>query len=135
MYAGDVPPDETWEALADDPDAVLVDVRTRAEWDQIGVPDLDQLDREVIFVEWVGGDGRPNPTFVDDLRSAGVSEDAPVYFLCRSGQRSAFAAMAATAAGFGEAYNVADGFEGPPGPDGTRGVAGWKVTGLPWRRR
>ena len=135
MYAGDVPPDKTWQALADDPDAVLVDVRTSAEWDQIGIPDLSGLDRQPILLEWNRSDGFPNRNFVEELQAAGVAHDAPVYFLCRSGQRSASAAIAATAAGYTEAYNIAEGFEGPPGPDGRRSVSGWKVAGLPWRQR
>ena len=50
--------------------------------------------------------------------------------------RSLAAAEAAQAAGFPHAYNVADGFEGPPDGDGHRGtVAGWKADGLPWRQR
>jgi rhodanese-related sulfurtransferase len=50
--------------------------------------------------------------------------------------RSLAAAEAAVAAGYSHAYNVADGFEGPPDEDGHRGrIAGWKVEGLPWRQR
>ena len=52
-YAGDVAPDEAYAALAADEDAVLVDVRTRAEWTYVGVPDLDTRSAsEVVFVEW-----------------------------------------------------------------------------------
>ena len=39
-YAGDVPPREAYAALAADDDAVLVDVRTSAEWNYVGLPDL-----------------------------------------------------------------------------------------------
>ena len=35
-----VPPGQTWEALKTDPNAQLVDVRTDAEWNFVGVPDL-----------------------------------------------------------------------------------------------
>jgi len=58
-----------------------------------------------------------------------------VLFLCRSGARSRAAAMAATAAGYARAYNVAEGFEGDLDAEGHRGrVNGWKVAGLPWRQ-
>lgn len=133
MHAGDVTPTAAFESLRDDPTAVLVDVRTRAEWMYVGIPELSGLGKRPLLVEWQGLDGAINPTFVDTLRSAGVPEDAPIFFLCRSGARSAGAASAATAAGFGRAYNVAHGFEGPP--DGERhrgGIAGWKAEGLPW---
>jgi rhodanese-related sulfurtransferase len=51
-------------------------------------------------------------------------------FLCRSGQRSIAAAIAASQAGF-TAYNVLEGFEGEPDRYGERTVNGWKNRGLP----
>jgi rhodanese-related sulfurtransferase len=134
-YAGDVQPTEAYAALAADEDAVLVDVRTTAEWTYVGVPDLSPLGKRVVCLEWQRyPDGSVNERFVEDLRDAGVREGAAVYFLCRSGVRSAAAARAATAAGLGPAYNVADGFEGPHDVHGRRTVGGWKNDGLPWRQ-
>ncbi|MGZ4599124.1 MAG: rhodanese-like domain-containing protein [Oryzihumus sp.] len=134
-YAGDVPPQEAYAALESDPAAVLVDVRTSAEWSYVGLPDLTGLGKRVLPVEWQRfPDGSVNERFLDQLRDAGVTEGAPIYFLCRSGVRSAAAAEAATRAGLGPAYNVADGFEGPLDGHGHRSVSGWKVAGLPWRQ-
>ena len=135
-YAGELTAVETYALLERDPDAVLIDVRTRAEWSYVGVPDLSGLGRGVVVVEWQSfPDGRPNPSFIGDLAAAGVRPDAPVAFICRSGARSRFAAEAATAEGFSAAYNVSDGFEGPLDPAGHRGtIAGWKAAGLPWRQ-
>ena len=135
-YAGDVTPADAYEALVDNPDAVLVDVRTQPELVYVGTADLTHLGKRVIAIEWQQfPSGAQNPNFVDELRAHGVGEDQPVYFLCRSGARSRFAAVTATTAGFAEAYNVADGFEGPPNPQGRRGeVAGWKASDLPWRQ-
>jgi len=127
-YAGDVTPGDAYAALAADPRAVLVDCRTRTEWELVGVPVVER----VVFLEWMSAEGLPNGRFLDELRSRVGPED-PVYFLCRSGQRSAAAAAVASRAGY-TAFNVADGFEGTAGPDGTRAVAGWKAAGLPWRR-
>ena len=39
-YAGDITPEEAWKLLNDNPEAVLVDCRTDAEWRFVGVPDL-----------------------------------------------------------------------------------------------
>ena len=135
-YAGDLSPAQAYRLLADEPDAVLVDVRTRAEWAYVGVPDLSGLGRELVCVEWVGfPDGAPNPRFLEQLQAAGAGPDRPVAFICRSGQRSAAAAELATGSGFGRAYNVADGFEGPVDAAGHRGsTGGWKAAGLPWRQ-
>jgi len=131
-YAGDVTPAEAYAAVADPDDPVLVDVRTRAEWAYDGVPQLD-AGRAPLLVEWQRyPDGSINDTFVDEVRSAGVAEGTPVYFICRSGVRSVAAAEAATAAGLGPAYNVLEGFEGRHGADGHRTVGGWKAADLPW---
>ena len=46
-YAGDITPQEAWKLLSDNPEAVLVDVRTDAEWRFVGVPDLSSLGRDV----------------------------------------------------------------------------------------
>ena len=119
--------------LSDNPDAVLVDCRTDAEWRFVGVADLSSLDREVVYVEWNGVDGRHNDNFVSDLTSAGVAPgDRPVIFLCRSGNRSTGAAEAATAAGITPSYNVLDGFEGNLDEYRHRGATGWRAIGLPW---
>lgn len=134
-YAGDVQPEAAYAALAADDDAVLVDVRTTAEWTYVGVPDLTGLGKRVICVEWQRyPDGALNGDFIDQLQDSGLPEGAPLYFLCRSGVRSAAAAQAATDAGLVPAYNIADGFEGPHDEHGHRTVAGWKVAGLPWRQ-
>ncbi|HEX7323409.1 MAG TPA: rhodanese-like domain-containing protein [Mycobacterium sp.] len=131
-YAGDITPKQAWELLNEDPAAVLVDVRTSAEWRFVGVPDLSGLGRDVVYIEWVDAGGVSNPDFTRDLVqqvSAG-----PVVFLCRSGNRSIPAAETATAAGITPAYNVLDGFEGNLDEHGHRGGTGWRAIGLPWRQ-
>lgn len=134
-YAGDVTPLEAYAALRDDPRAILVDVRTTAEWTYVGLPALGEIQKQVVTVEWQRfPDGSRNPAFLDELRAAGVAEGAPLYFICRSGARSKAAAEAATAQGLGPAYNIAHGFEGPPDQHGHRVVDGWKAHGLPWRQ-
>jgi rhodanese-related sulfurtransferase len=135
-YAGDVSPEDAFSALMDDPDAVLVDVRTRPELAYVGFPDLAGIGKRLVAVEWQQfPTGAQNPRFLEELAAHGVRPDQSVYFICRSGARSRFAAELATASGFAEAYNVAGGFEGPPDATGHRGTtAGWKAEGLPWRQ-
>ncbi|WP_305092640.1 rhodanese-like domain-containing protein [Prescottella sp. R16] len=136
-YAGDMTPQQAWELLRENPEAVLVDVRTDAEWRYVGVPDTSSIDRRTVLVEWVSyPTGARNTSFVDQLVGSGIVADGahPVVFLCRSGQRSIAAAEAATAAGIGPSYNVLDGFEGGLDTDGHRGATGWRALGLPWRQ-
>jgi len=42
-YAGDVNPSDAYVELQADPLAVLVDVRTNAEWSYVGLPDLSPI--------------------------------------------------------------------------------------------
>ncbi|MDE2007078.1 MAG: rhodanese-like domain-containing protein [Rhodospirillales bacterium] len=133
----DVPPAKTWEALRSDPKAQLVDVRTDAEWNFVGLPDLIGAAKQVVLIPWqIYPAMAVNERFAAHLREAGLTEDQHLYFICRTGGRSMAAARAAQAAGFAHAYNVADGFEGPPDEAGHRGTkAGWKASGLPWRQK
>jgi rhodanese-related sulfurtransferase len=132
-YAGDITPEEAWKLLSENPEAVLVDVRTDAEWRFVGVPDLSGLGRDVVYIEWNSVSGTRNESFVADLlEQVPPRADRPVVFLCRSGNRSIGAAEAATEAGIAPSYNVVDGFEGHLDDVGHRGGTGWRAIGLPW---
>ena len=135
-YAGDITPEQAWKLLSDNPQAVLVDVRTDAEWRFVGVPDLSSLGRDVVYIEWNRVDGQRNGNFLTELseKVPGEAEDRPVIFLCRSGNRSVNAAEAATEVGIAPSYNVLDGFEGHLDDVGHRGGSGWRATGLPWKQ-
>jgi rhodanese-related sulfurtransferase len=133
-YAGDVTARQAWEQLSKDRRAVLVDVRTPAEWSYVGAPDLAALGKTLVKVFWQAYPGLAiNPRFAEELGRTGISKDDSLYFLCRSGARSRAAAEAMTALGYQRCYNVADGFEGPHDGERHRGrLAGWKASGLPW---
>jgi rhodanese-related sulfurtransferase len=136
-YAGDLSVEETWALLEKDPKSQLIDVRTVAEWNFVGLPDLSALGKPVHRIEWQSFPSmQPNPNFLADTAQAlGEDKSAPVVFLCRSGARSRAAAMALTRAGFTQAFNIANGFEGAVDAEGHRGaIDGWKAAGLPWRQ-
>ena len=126
-YEGALVPSEAQEVLQADPDARLVDVRTRAELDWVGrIPGAV----EVELLTYPAN--RPNPDFVGELEGK-VKKDAAVLFICRSGGRSHNAALQAQQAGYGECYNVLEGFEGDKDQTGHRStVGGWRHAGLPW---
>jgi rhodanese-related sulfurtransferase len=129
---------DTWSRLASDPKAVLVDVRTMAEWAFVGVPDLSKLGKPLLRVEWQGfPDNRANavfvPQLVEQLTRNGIGQDDEILFICRSGGRSLMAARAMAAAGYSRCRNVTHGFEGPLDPERHRGrLEGWKARGLAW---
>jgi rhodanese-related sulfurtransferase len=137
-YAGDVSCEAAWGDLQRSPKAALVDVRTAAEWAYVGVPSLSPIGKSTILIEWDRfPSGELVPDFVGRLESAlakaGVGKDAPIYFICRSGNRSRQAALAATAVGYRRCFNIEHGFEGPLGPERHRATPGsWKASGLPW---
>ncbi|MGB0504844.1 MAG: rhodanese-like domain-containing protein [Pikeienuella sp.] len=140
---GEVGPEQAWTALTT-PDcrALLIDVRTRAEWSFVGVPDLSSIGQQTAFVEWQGFPTMQlNPDFVTEVIGTVEELNAQeLYFLCRSGARSLSAAVAISQAlqhtGCAAAcVNVAEGFEGDLNAEGRRGeVNGWKARGLPWRQ-
>ncbi len=130
-YAGDLTPARAWAKLAEG--AVLVDVRTQAEWTHIGVPGTPENQAAPLFIQWNLAGGVANPHFLDQLlQQLPEAAGTEVIFICRSGQRSIAAAEAATEAGY-TAFNVLEGFEGVPDAYGDRTVNGWKNRQLPWK--
>lgn len=133
-------PAEALRSLAEDENSALVDVRTRAEWAYVGLPDISATGRPFFAVEWLSfGAQAPNPAFVGQLvDQAGGQLPGRVFFICRSGARSLAAARAVAQAmeAAGQPVhctNVREGFEGDLDGDRHRGrVNGWKARGLPW---
>jgi rhodanese-related sulfurtransferase len=133
-YAGEISPSDAWERLASAPSAKIIDVRTQAEWSFVGVPDLSPLGKQVLLVSWqVFPTMARNDAFAAQVEAHGVKKDDTLLLLCRSGVRSRAAAELLTQLGYGAAWNITDGFEGPHDSAKHRGLtAGWKASGLPW---
>ena len=137
---GEVDPIQAWARLGENPSAVLVDVRTEAEWSFVGVPDLTGIDKAPVCVEWAVYPGMSkNPRFVAAvMEKLGGAVPSEFFFICRSGARSlrAAEAVAEYLAENGQdaaCFNVAEGFEGDLNPLGHRGtINGWKFRGLDW---
>lgn len=138
----EVSPQQAWDTLANDESSVLIDVRSRAEWSFIGVPDLTALGQSTLLVEWASfPEMSVNPHFAEQVVEAlGPDIPAKLLFICRSGARSLSAAKAVAEVlskdGIeADCINVAEGFEGDLDAYGHRGcVNGWKVRGLAWRQ-
>ncbi len=127
-YAGGIPPQDAW-ALVQAGAAVLVDVRSNEERHFVGhVPAGEH-------VAWATGTSlNRNPRFVKELEiKLKGNKEQVIVLLCRSGKRSALAAEAAANAGFTQAYNILEGFEGELNDQQQRGaVGGWRFADLPW---
>lgn len=134
MSVTSLTPDLAAQQLANTSGAVLLDVRSRLEFDYIGHPP------EAVHVAWSEyPDWQTFPDFTQRvsarLRELGhvEPEAVPVFCLCRSGARSGAAALALVQAGFREVYNIEEGFEGVRDSAGHRStVNGWRARGLPW---
>ena len=133
-FAGHVSPASAWNCLAEKADAVLVDVRTQAEWVFVGLPDLTDAAARLVCMEWQRFPGMGvNPDFAKNIAEEIANTTPAIFTLCRSGARSIAAARALTQHGFSGCYNVVGGFEGDPDDFGHRGhMNGWKFDGLPW---
>jgi rhodanese-related sulfurtransferase len=128
-YAGALLPAEAYSLMQGLPEAKLVDVRTRAELEWVGrVPDA-------VLVEWnTWPSGSRNLNFIAEFEAL-IPRNAIAMLFCRSGVRSHHAAIAVTQAGYTNAYNVLQGFEGDKNPNGQRNtLGGWRAAGLPWKQ-
>lgn len=143
FFAGEVTPDAAWETLASDRAAVLVDVRTDAEWMFVGRPDLSAVAKETWLLSWkMFPSMQRNPDFFAALGEKMAAEGvSTVFMMCRSGARSLEAAMSAASdaelsgvlSGPAQFFNVKEGFEGDLDQERRRGrLNGWKARGLPW---
>ena len=127
-YTGELTPSEAFALMGLTPNAKLVDVRSKAELELVGrIP-------QASHIEWSYYPGwAPNPDFGAQL-AAQVDPEALVMFICRTGGRSHKAAATASEAGYTEAFNIIEGFEGEADPATHQRckINGWKVAGLPW---
>ena len=122
-------PKEAFQFLKNNPNAVLVDVRSEIEFLFVGHPVGS------IHVPWNDGpDWEINPDFVAHVKKI-ANEARPVLLICRSGVRSLEAGKALKEAGFKEIYNVLHGFEGDLDESHRRSsLNGWRHAGLPWEQ-
>ena len=122
----EISPKEAHDLVTKEPSTVLVDVRTVQEFTEghpagaLNVP---------IMVKGAFGMS-PNPEFLSVV-SACVPKEKKVLLSCRSGQRSARAAMLMEQNGWKDTTNVRCGFGGAMDMAGNVVEPGWAACGLP----
>jgi rhodanese-related sulfurtransferase len=88
-YAGDLSPQKAWEMLKSSKDCSLLDCRTIAEWQFVGIPDLSEINKKALFVEWQTFPiMQKNENFLHEIVSSGVEKENKLIIICRSGARS-----------------------------------------------
>ena len=135
-YAGDLSPDEAWKLLNSDESSALLDCRTVAEWQFVGIPDLTDINKKALFIEWQSFPAmQKNENFLQDVVNSGIDKNTSLILICRSVARSRSAAEFLTTQGYNCCYNFAEGFEGSHDENSHRGkLNGWKFSGLPWKQ-
>ena len=95
----------------------LIDVRTPREWQDDGYADLTSLKKKLYFVTWTESED----AFFNQIKNLNFKQEETLFFICRSGIRSANAVNFLINKCMGDScYNVEGGME-----------YGWKALNLP----
>jgi rhodanese-related sulfurtransferase len=132
-YKRDLLPKMALERLSDNPSALFVDVRSKAEHKYVGYPENS------ILIPWIDEPSwEPNPdvfydAVVDALFNHNDKLESEVILICRSGFRSNEALNCLQSKGFNNVAHVTSGFEGDLDENDHRGnLNGWRHDGMPW---
>jgi len=109
---------EIKEFVENNPETVLLDVRTDDEWNTFGKPDTKNLGIKSFFITI-----SQDPSFVEKVKKK-INKKNRVLVICAMGGRSIIAANLLANEGY-DALNISDGYNGN-GQD-----PGWKNLGLP----
>ena len=110
--------------VKNNPKAVILDVRTKSEWDQVGKPDGEKIGSKTFFLTLQFEGGIMNQNFQKEFDDLNISRDCEILTLCGAGGRSQMAAEILTKEGR-KCSNISDGF------NGNAEDPGWKNSGLP----
>ena len=116
-----IPSKEITDYLKKNPKCVLLDVRTKEEWDTIGKPNGEKIGLKTYFLE-IRRDAFFD--FVQEFKNLNISKDKEVLVICASGERSQITAELLSRENY-KSINISDGFMGSH-----EGI-GWKNNGLP----
>lgn len=132
-YKRNLLPKMAVDRLNENPDAVLIDVRTSAEHKYVGFPENS------ILIPWFDEpDLNSDPSAFCEAVNNHLSDrsdilGAELILICRSGFRSNEALKCLQSNGFTCVSHVASGFEGDLDENDHRGnLNGWRNDGMPW---
>ena len=132
-YKRNLLPKMAVEKLQNNPQALFVDVRSKAEYKYVGYPENS------ILIPWIDDpDWEPNPVAFSDsvMQELDGRENllnTEIILICRSGYRSNEALKCLENKGFTQVSHVASGFEGDLDENDHRGnLNGWRHDGMPW---
>ena len=131
---------EAFEEINSNAGALLIDVRSELEWKKIGIPDLGDLNENLILLELQSMPSMEyNQNFLVELEEALNDKNVNnVMFICKAGVRSQAAAVQSMGVLLNKnksikICNISDGFEGKGFSIFGDKAPGWKNSGLPWK--
>ena len=107
--------------LGTGPSKILLDVRTKEEWNLVGKPDGDKIGLKTYFLE-IKRDAFFD--FVQEFKNFKINQDSEILVICKSGERSQISAELLSKENY-KTINISDGFEG------SAEGAGWINSSLP----
>jgi rhodanese-related sulfurtransferase len=130
---------QCWDFLQQNKgNSFLIDVRSKEEWLETGVADLSSINNEARLISWLlfTPHTHQNDNFITDLNMSIQDKDAHLFFICKSGGRSAQAANATIKDGYKNCYNVNDGFVGNMFNNNLKetNLNGWMNSNLPRKK-
>lgn len=109
--------------IKDNPKCVLLDVRTKEEWDE-GKPDGDKIGLKTYFLSLQFEGKILNQNFLEEFKNLKIDQDYEILISCGTGGRSQRAAEMLAIKGY-KCSNISDGFLG------NNENIGWKRNNLP----
>ena len=109
--------------ITNNPKCVLLDVRTKKEWDE-GKPDGDKIGLKTYFLSLQFEGKILNQNFLEEFKNLKIDQDYEILISCGTGGRSQRAAEMLAIKGY-KCSNISDGFLG------NNENIGWKRNNLP----
>jgi rhodanese-related sulfurtransferase len=119
-----IPSKNIEEFIKNNPNSILLDVRTEEEWKADGKPDGNKIGLKTFFLTIQFADGSFNQNFLQDFEKLNIDKKNEVLTMCMGGVRSQAAAEILSKKDY-SCCNILDGFLG----NGQE--LGWKKNKLP----
>ena len=110
--------------IKQNPNSVLIDVRSKEEWENVGKPDGNKIKLETYFLSIKNIQGEININFVEEFENLKIDKKKEILVMCKSGARSLLVSNILDKEEY-NCINIADGFEGNDQSNG------WKNSDLP----
>jgi len=110
--------------IKENPNSILIDVRSKDEWEIVGKPDGNKINLDTYFLSIKNIKGEINQNFIEEFENLKIDRDKEILVMCKSGTRSLLVSNLLIKEDY-NCINISDGFEGNDQNNG------WKNVGLP----